>query len=102
MASKKTKTKAAVDQLAAMPNGEPDRLTMAHVGALAEHPANRPFSKARASFRELVESIRTKGVIVPLIVRPGAYGAKGYQILAGHRRAAAASVAGPSVVTCRV
>lgn len=42
-------------------------------------------------FEELVESIRENGLIYPILVRP-VVGGK-YQIISGHRRAAASKVA---------
>lgn len=42
--------------------------------------------------QELVESIRAKGVLVPIIARPMKHG--GYEVIAGHRRKHAAELAG--------
>lgn len=46
---------------------------------------------------ELAESIREEGILVPLIVRPAPAG-PGYEIIAGHRRKAAAKWAGLDAV----
>ncbi|MFQ6097805.1 MAG: ParB/RepB/Spo0J family partition protein [Armatimonadota bacterium] len=51
------------------------------------------------SIRELVESVRTHGIIQPLLVRPTG---DGYQLVAGERRWRAASAAGLSTVPCLV
>ncbi len=48
--------------------------------------------------RELVESVKTNGVITPLLVRPTADG--GYEMISGHRRRAAAISAGLSELPC--
>jgi len=53
------------------------------------------------SQKELVASVKTHGVLVPLLVRPS--GDKGhYEIVAGHRRFAAAKAAGLKVVSAEV
>jgi ParB/RepB/Spo0J family partition protein len=48
-----------------------------------------------ASLKELEQSIREKGVLTPLLVRPNG---KGHEIAAGHRRYRAAKAAGLSAV----
>ena len=52
------------------------------------------------SLYELAESIRSQGVMQPLLVRP--VGASGYEIIAGERRFRAAQLAGLSEVPVRV
>lgn len=46
------------------------------------------------SMREMVESIKTSGVLTPITVRPREEG--GYEIISGHRRAHACTLAGVS------
>lgn len=47
-------------------------------------------------FDELVASVRTHGVLVPILVRPVK---SGYELVAGHRRLAAARAAGLAVIS---
>ena len=49
---------------------------------------------------EMAESIRQYGVLVPALVRPNEYG--GYEMVAGHRRKLASSLAGKEVLPCIV
>ncbi len=51
------------------------------------------------SLKELLESIKEKGIIEPVIVRPTG---EGYEIIAGHRRFLAAKEAGLEEVPCIV
>lgn len=51
------------------------------------------------SLKELVDSIKEKGIIEPVIVRPGG---EGYEIIAGHRRFLAAKEAGLEEIPCIV
>lgn len=59
---------------------------------------NHPFKvdTTCSDFLNLVESIKEHGILSPVVVRPREHG--GYEILAGHRRVAAAKVAGLSEV----
>lgn len=79
------------------------QLVVLAVESLFNHPRNRPFSRTSEDFRALVKSVREKGVLVPLIVRPreldGQPGAC-HEILAGHRRVAAAIEADLEHVPC--
>ena len=56
----------------------------------------------QAELETLAESIRERGILQPLLVRPGTSGAAGYEIVAGERRWRAAQLAGlhevPAVV----
>lgn len=56
----------------------------------------RRFNEAK--LQQLAASIRAKGVIEPLVVRPRIAG--GYEIVAGHRRVRAAMLAGVESVPC--
>lgn len=66
---------------------------------LTVHPNNRGFRREGAEWEGFVSSISQQGVLVPLLVRP--FGT-GYQIIFGHRRAAAALAAGIKRVPCLV
>lgn len=60
---------------------------------LDPHPGNRQFSVKSAAMTSLITSVKAKGVMVPLIVRP--HGGKGrHQVVCGHRRLVAAATAG--------
>ena len=62
---------------------------------------NHPFKvKQDDDMAEMVESIRKYGVLVPALVRPKEDG--GYEMVAGHRRKFAASLAGVSEIPCIV
>lgn len=65
---------------------------------LAPHPRN--VRTALGDLEGLTESIREQGVLEPLTVVP--INGTGFQLLAGHRRAAAAIAAGLDVVPCVV
>lgn len=62
---------------------------------------NHPFKvKQDDDMAEMVESIKKYGVLVPTLVRPKEDG--GYEMVAGHRRKFAASLAGVSEIPCIV
>lgn len=62
---------------------------------------NHPFKvKQDDDMAEIVESIKKYGVLVPALVRPKEDG--GYEMVAGHRRKFAASLAGVSEIPCIV
>lgn len=65
------------------------------VKALVEHPLNPRKHFDPAFLRELSESLRAKGVLTPLLVRPspGPRQVGFYQVLAGHQRLRAARLA---------
>jgi len=69
------------------------------VKLLEAHPLNRDFGKAGSEWWDFVESVKTHGVMECLFVRPQG---KVYQVLAGHRRLAAALEAGIVLVPCQV
>ena len=73
--------------------------------ARAGHGPVHPAGRRRFDQEELetlAESIRERGILQPLLVRPGTSGAAGYEIVAGERRWRAAQLAGlhevPAVV----
>ncbi len=58
---------------------------------LTPHPTNPRGALTRDSLAELADSIAAQGVVTPLLVRPWV---GGYQVVHGHRRLAAAKLAG--------
>jgi ParB/RepB/Spo0J family partition protein len=69
---------------------------------LHDHPANREFATAGAGWDAFVASVKERGVIQPLLVRPRPTPPGGYQVVAGHRRRRAAMQAGLEAVPCLV
>ena len=62
---------------------------------------NHPFKvKQDEAMAEMVESVRKYGVLVPALVRPKEDG--GYEMVAGHRRKFAATLAGITEIPCIV
>ena len=62
---------------------------------------NHPFKvREDNSMMELVESVKTYGVLVPVLVRPKPSG--GYEMVAGHRRKLASNLAGQTEMDCLV
>ncbi len=62
---------------------------------------NHPFKvKQDEAMAELVDSVKQYGVLVPALVRPKADG--GYEMVAGHRRKCAATLAGITEMPCIV
>lgn len=65
------------------------------IGQLHDHPQNPRRSFDELKLAELTESVREKGILNPLLVRPNA---DGFEILAGARRFRAAKMAGLDAV----
>ncbi len=65
------------------------------VSSLIPHPANPRGAITKESIAELAELVAAQGIVTPLLVRPVG---TGLQVIAGHRRLAAAKVAGLKVV----
>ena len=62
---------------------------------------NHPFKvKQDEAMAEMVDSVKQYGVLVPVLVRPKADG--GYEMVAGHRRKCAATLAGITEMPCIV
>ena len=81
-----------------LPDPDAYQLLWLNPADLSSHPRN-----VRADLGDLSElqaSIAANGVIEPLTVTPVDEGNDGYEIVAGHRRAAAATTAGLPVVPC--
>ena len=66
-----------------------DTLDIAQLHPFADHPFH-PYTDER--LRDLTDSIREHGVLMPVLVRPMASG--GYEIIYGHNRVEAAKLAG--------
>lgn len=71
-----------------------ERFEQLPLAALRESPRNTRRTYNEAKLAELTESVKTKGIITPLIARPLAGETGVYEIGAGHRRFRAAMVAG--------
>jgi ParB family chromosome partitioning protein len=71
---------------------EPEELLQVPAGALRPGKYQPRTRMDEASLAELAESIRARGVIQPIVVRPAGPGT--YEILAGERRWRAAQIAG--------
>lgn len=72
------------------------------LGRLTGHPDNPPERLDFESISELADSIREHGIIQPLVVTEHLTDPDRWTILAGHRRAAAARLAGLQQVPCVV
>lgn len=62
-----------------------------------KYQTRRQFDKS--ALEELAQSIRSNGIIQPIVVRPSA---QGYEIIAGERRWQAAQIAGLAAIPCLV
>lgn len=62
--------------------------THVHISRLREHPAN--IREALGDLTELAASITAQGILQPLVVEPHPSDPDAYQVIAGHRRLAAA------------
>ena len=67
---------------------------------ISEFP-NHPFQvRMDEAMKEMVQSVRENGVLVPALVRPKEGG--GYEMVSGHRRKRAAELAGLQEIPCIV
>lgn len=71
------------------------------IGQLEENPFQPRFSLNEETLAELTESIRSRGVLQPILVRKKDDG-PGYTVIAGHRRLAAARKAGLTAMPARL
>ena len=77
-----------------------EKVIKLNLAEISDFP-NHPFKvKQDDDMAEMVESIKKYGVLVPALVRPKEDG--GYEMVAGHRRKFAASLAGVSEIPCIV
>ncbi len=77
--------------MTAAPATQDRELALVELGRLTPHPHNPRGPITRESLAELVDSIKAQGILQPLLVRPLG---DSYQVVAGHRRLAAAKLAG--------
>jgi ParB/RepB/Spo0J family partition protein len=77
---------------------EPDELVFVSLASIAPHPRNPRRRFDQAELEQLAASIRSKGIIEPVILRPhpgaGCKSGNAYQLVAGERRVRAAALAG--------
>jgi ParB family chromosome partitioning protein len=71
-----------------------------HVSRIDPHPAN--IRGDLGDLTELADSVRVQGIVQPLVVQPAPGQPGRYQLLAGHRRLAAAKQARLEMVPCVV
>ena len=77
-----------------------ERVVTLNPAEISDFP-NHPFKvKQDEAMAEMVDSVKQYGVLVPALVRPKADG--GYEMVAGHRRKCAATLAGITEMPCIV
>ena len=77
-----------------------EKVVMLNPADISDFP-NHPFKvKQDEAMAEMVDSVKQYGVLVPALVRPKADG--GYEVVAGHRRKCAATLAGITEMPCIV
>ena len=77
-----------------------EKIVMLNPADISDFP-NHPFKvKQDEAMMEMVDSVKQYGVLVPVLVRPKADG--GYEMVAGHRRKCAATLAGITEMPCIV
>jgi len=79
---------------AAAANGDGERILHVDVDLIDPNPhqPRAPFDPS--TLKELAASIKSSGVLQPVILRPAAGGGGRYELVAGHRRTSAAKLAG--------
>ena len=77
-----------------------EKIVMLNPANISDFP-NHPFKvKQDKAMAEMVDSVKQYGVLVPALVRPKADGS--YEMIAGHRRKCAATLAGITEMPCIV
>ena len=77
-----------------------EKVVMLNPADISDFP-NHPFKvKQDEAMAEMVDSVKQYGVLVPALVRPKADGS--YEMIAGHRRKCAATLAGITEMPCIV
>ena len=77
-----------------------EKIVMLNPANISDFP-NHPFKiRQNEAMAEMVDSVKQYGVLVPALVRPKADG--GYEMVAGHRRKCAATLAGITEMPCIV
>jgi ParB family chromosome partitioning protein len=84
----------AMPEISVLAGGE--RVVVRHIplGAISPNPDQPRKTFAPGELQELADSIREKGVLQPILVRPAAVAAGRYEIIAGERRWRASRIAG--------
>lgn len=72
-------------------------LSISEISDFPDHPYK---VKDDESMMELADSIKSRGLLQPVLVRPKEDG--GYEMVAGHRRKRACEIAGIATIKCRV
>jgi ParB family chromosome partitioning protein len=93
---------ALLGEAAGAPGAADDSVRMLPVGALHPGPFQPRTAMAQDGLESLAESIRSSGILQPILVRPEPDEADAYQIIAGERRWRAAQLAGLHEVPCLV
>lgn len=62
----------------------------------------RPVRRTDPEFTELMESIRTDGVLQPILVRPDPQGEGDYEVVEGNHRFIACKLVGPKTIPCMI
>ena len=96
-ATTKTAAKTGTSKSAGRDDKDPDRVIYADINDIKPNSAQPRKSFDEDKLNELAESIRTNGVIQPLIVRKAE---NGYELVAGERRWRASRIAGLKKVPC--
>ena len=97
MEEPKSKAKRGAKTAAA---AQEDKITLLPLSELHDFP-NHPFKvKQDEAMAEMADSVKQYGVLVPALVRPKADG--GYEMVAGHRRKCAATLARITEMPCIV
>lgn len=84
-----------------MPSDVAPSIALLALATISESPTNPRKTFDQGALDELTESVREKGILQPVLVRPSPAGA-GYELVFGHRRARAARAAGLSHVPAMV
>ena len=77
-----------------------EKIELIDVNKISDFP-NHPFQvRNDEKMKEMIESVKEHGVILPVIVRPKEYGT--YEMISGHRRKRACELAGIKQIRCVV
>ena len=77
-----------------------EKIVMLNPADISDFPNHPSKVKQDEAMAEMVDSVKQYGVLVPALVRPKADG--GYEMVAGHRRKCAATLAGITEMPCIV
>jgi ParB/RepB/Spo0J family partition protein len=95
-----TKSKTPAQASPAGPVPEPGKVLMLKIDELHEDPNNTRKTVDKDEEAELAASIRTQGILQPLLVRSRPGHPDGYQVVDGNRRLRAARAGGLKVIPC--